>query len=398
MLPIAAVARTGLDAAARHPLRSVAAIGCIVAVLTPFVAGLGISRGLADQAISSVALGADLHVTGERFGRSVPIPLAAADLIHEVPGVTDVVPRIVAAIRIGRHRESAVLVGLPVETFPSSISCVEGRLPVAGSANELAVGAQLARRLGISVGSALPPFYRNEAEGERVSTVVGVFRSDLPIWEASLVLTDIETAARIGDVRGVVSGFLVSAPPEYQEAVAGKIAGLESLAPGDPAGPIRARVVTREEATALIPEGVLARESVFNLHFVLAFALAIPLLLVTSGVGLAERRRETGLLKALGWHSDELLVRGLAESALLAALGASIAVLLAWTWLVPLNGWGIAGVFLAGPDLSPGFTVPFRLAPEPILLAYALSFVVTATGTLLSTWRAATAPPMEAMR
>ena len=50
------------------------------------------------------------------------------------------------------------------------------------------------------------------------------------------------------------------------------------------------------------------------------------------------------------------------------------------------------------PDGTPGFAIPFRLAPEPVLLAYVLSFVVTATGTLLSTWRAATAPPMEAMR
>jgi ABC-type lipoprotein release transport system permease subunit len=398
MLAIASVARTGLDASVRHPLRSAAAIACIASVLTPFVAGLGISRGLADEAAASIALGADLHVTGERFGRSVPIPLAAADEVRVVPGVTEVVPRIVAAIHLGRDGDNAVLVGLPARRFPPAISCVEGRLPTAGEANELAVGSQLARRLGLKVGSVIPPFYRNDAEGERVSTVVGVFRSDLPIWAANLVLADIDTAARISDARGLVSGLLVSCPAEYQDAVAAKIAELDSLAPGDPEGPIRARVMTREDAAAFVPEGVLARESIFNLHFVLAFALGIPLLLVTSGVGLAERRRETGLLKALGWHSDEILVRGLAESALLAVLGASIAVLLAFAWLVPLNGWGIAGVFLAGPDLAPGFAVPFRLAPEPILLAYVISFVVTATGTLLSTWRAATAPPMEAMR
>jgi ABC-type antimicrobial peptide transport system permease subunit len=144
--------------------------------------------------------------------------------------------------------------------------------------------------------------------------------------------------------------------------------------------------------------GVLDREGMFNLHFVLAFAVAIPVLLVTSGVGLAERRRETGVLKALGWHTDEILVRGVAESLVLAASGAAIAVILAFVWLKALNGVGIAGVFLAGADGAPGFVVPFRLAPEPALVAAALSFVVTATGTLLSTWRAAVAAPMEAMR
>jgi ABC-type lipoprotein release transport system permease subunit len=398
MSAILAVARTGLDAAARHPLRSAAAVMTVVAILAPYLAGVGVARGLADQATESVAAGADLYVTGQRFGRDVPVPLSAVETVRAVPGVTDVVPRIVAAIRIGKDYENVVLVGLPADRFPKDVGCVEGRLPTHTAANELALGPQLARRLKLDVGSKIPPFYRNDVEGDRASTVVGVFRPDCPVWAANLVLADFDTAARVCAQRGLASGLLVSCRAEYGEEVREKIARLDSLAGKDDAGPLRARVVSRDDAAAFVPAGVLHREGVFNLHFMLAFAVAIPLVLVTSGVGLAERRRETGVLKALGWQTDEILVRGVAESLALATTGAALSVILAYVWLVAFNGRGIAGVFLGGADASPAFAVPFRLTPEPVLVATALSFVVMTTGTLLSTWRAAVASPMEAMR
>ena len=72
--------------------------------------------------------------------------------------------------------------------------------------------------------------------------------------------------------------------------------------------------------------------------------------------------------------------------------------MLAWLWLKPLNGYGIAGLFLAGVDAAPAFTVPSRLTPVPALLAFLLSFVIVGVGTVYSTWRAATVPPREAMR
>ena len=56
------------------------------------------------------------------------------------------------------------------------------------------------------------------------------------------------------------------------------------------------------------------------------------------------------------------------------------------------------GIFLSGVDAAPGFRVPFRLTPVPALLAFLIAFVVVMSGSLYSTWRAATTPPREAMR
>lgn len=390
MRPLLEIAGTGLTAVLLYPLRSLVTTAALVAVLLPYLIGLGLSRGIQDEAEESIRFGADLYVSGEQFGRPVPVPAAAADEIRKLPGVVAVVPRIVGRIELGRERLSAVLVGVPLENFPPALECVEGRLYGGSRRNELVVGSELARRLNLKVGSYLPPFYHSR-EGERVSEVVGVFRSDVALWQARLVVTSFETAAHIFDQPGRATDLLVTCRPGYEGEVQRAIRQTVKL-PGRP------HVVAREDLAALLPQGLWHREGVFTLLFVLAFAVAILVVLVTSGLGLSERRREIGILKATGWQTDELLLRSLVESLLISLAGAALSVVLAFVWLRWFNGYGVAGVFLPGVERQPSFRVPFRLAPVPALLTFLVALVVVMSGSLYSTWRAAVAPPGEALR
>ncbi len=388
-----AVAQTGLVAVVQYPLRSAATVGCVLAVLVPYVAGLGLSHGLREQAEQAARLGADLYVTGQRFGREAPVPVSLVEEIKQLDGVTDAVPRIVGRVVLGKDREEAVLVGVPPEHFPAGITCVEGELPRTGSLNELVLGTELARRLGLHVDSVIPPFYRNNRRGEHLSKVVGLFRAEAPVWQANLVLTTFATAATVFDQEGLATDVLVYCRPNYQDAVRAAL-----LRRPRPDGQPALHVTTRADLESLLPQGVLRREGIFNLHYVLAFTVGILTILVTSGFGTSERRREVGILKAMGWQTDEILLRGLVESGLLSLAGAALAVVLAFVWLRLFNGYGLAGVFLAGVDVRPGLRVPFRLAPVPVLLAFLVAAVVVLSGTLYSTWRAAVVPPREAMR
>ena len=392
------IARTGLVSLQLHPLRNIVTSACVVVVLLPYLVGLGLSKGLQEEAEDSVRFGADLYVTGDQFGRSVPIPLSAIEQVKRIDGVTAVTPRIVGTVTLGKERERPVVVGMPPEHFPASVTCVEGRLPSAertGKPNELVFGTELARRLALKVGSPIPPFYHNDQEGDRISQVVGIFKADVSLWQANLVFTSYETAAHIFNQQGLATDLLVSCGPGYQDQV--RIAIGRYVRFQDQPG-LRARATTREDLEALLPRGLVHREGIFTLHFALAFAVGILVVLVTSGVGLSERRREIGILKATGWQTDEVLFRSLVESLLLSLAAASVSILLAYAWLKWLNGYWIAGVFLSGVDVSPTFPVPFRLAPVPVLVAFLVSLAVVMTGTLYSSWRAAVTAPFEAMR
>jgi ABC-type lipoprotein release transport system permease subunit len=391
------ILRSGLSAVLLHPLRSAAITACVVSLLLPFIAGLAVSEGLRDEAADAARFGADLVVTGARFGRPAPLPVGAAETLRRLPGVVSVRPRIVGAIELGAAHEHAVLVGLAPEGLPPDVECVEGRLFRTGAGNELVVGSRLARRLGLSPGSRIPPFYVNRG-GERVSEVVGVFRSDLPMWEANVVLASLETAQAIFDERGTATQLLVTCRDGYADAVRTAIHGLPTLSDRPDAEPLAPRVLSRADVEALLSRRASFGEGVFALHFVLLFAAAIPLLVVATGAGLRERRRETGILKMLGWGTDEVLLRAFVESLVLAAAGAALSILLAALWLGPAGARGISAVLLPGADADPAFGVPWRLAPGPVLAASALALVLVLVGTIPANWRAAAAEPMESMR
>jgi ABC-type lipoprotein release transport system permease subunit len=391
------IAQTGLVALLLHPLRSLVTTGSVVVVLVPYLVGLGLSKGIQQEAEAAIRFGTDLYVTGTQFGRTVPIPLTAVEAIQKVDGVTEVVPRIVGGLVLGKDRENAVLVGIPLEKLPASITCVAGRLPRASPRNELVVGSDLARRLKLDVGSLIPPFYHNR-HGERISQVVGIFRSEVSLWQARLILTSLDTAAAVFDQEGLATDLLVTCRPGCQAQVSATILRNLALSPPEAGGSIRPQVTAREDLQALLPSGLLHREGIFNLHFVLAFAVGMAVVLVTSGLGLSERRREIGILKATGWQTDEILLRSLVESFLLSLAGACLALLGAFLWLRGLNGYWMASIFLAGVDKAPGFAVPCRLTPVPAVLAFLISFVVVMSGSLYAAWRAATVAPSEAMR
>ncbi len=392
------IAFTGLSAVFLHPLRSAVCVAALVVVLVPYLVGLAIAGGVEEEAEAAAQSGADLYVRGNQLGRDVPVPLSAAKDVAAIPGVERVVPRIVGEVFLGKDRVRCVLVGIPPADYPDWANCIEGKPPADGGPHQLVIGTTLAKTLGLRVGSRLPPFYRNERRGERVSEVVGVFRPEAPLWQAHLILTTFDNAAAIFDQSDVATDLLVTCQAGTAADVRRRIVqGLSFPGAGD-GNRIRPEVTERQELAAGLPRAARDREGVFNLHFVLAFVVAILVFLVTSGVGLGERRREVGILKATGWQTDEVLLRGLVESLALSLCGACLAFLLAWAWLRLFNGIGVAGVFLSGAAARPDFALPYRLTPVPFLLGLVFSLVIVLSGTLYSTWRSAITSPREAMR
>jgi hypothetical protein len=81
------IARTGLTAVLLHPLQSAVTTACVVVLLLPFLVGLALSKGVEHEARDSIRFGADLYVSGDQFGRRVPIPVHAVTQIREIEGV-----------------------------------------------------------------------------------------------------------------------------------------------------------------------------------------------------------------------------------------------------------------------------------------------------------------------
>jgi ABC-type lipoprotein release transport system permease subunit len=398
MLTLLEIARTGVTAILLHPLRSLVSLVCLLVVLVPYLTGIGLRQGLEREANASIQFGADLYVSGEQMGRPVPLSLALVPVIQKIEGVTAVIPRIVGPIRLGKEQEPAVVVGLPAASLPSGFRWMHGRLYRDGKANELVVGTELARRLHLRPGSLMPPFYHNN-RGEHLSEVVGVFQPEVSLWQSRLILTSFETASAIFAQEGTAGDLLVTCQPGTTKTIRTAIRQqCEAFLAGKPGAEIQCRIVSRSDLAASIPAGLSHQSGLFQLHFLLAFVAATLVVMVSSGIGLPDRRREIGILKATGWQTDEILLRGMTESLLITLTAASLSLLLAFFWLKMLNGLGIAALLLPGVDWTPSFTVPCQLTPLPALLGFLFAWIIVTSGTLSASWRAAIVPPREALQ
>lgn len=389
------IAKTGLTAILLHPLRSSVTVCALLGMLVPYLVGIGLAKGIERDAESSLRSGGDLYVSGNQFGRHCSLPLPLVSKVRELDGVLEVTPRIVGRLVLGQERVEVVVVGVPASRFPTSISCLDGRLPEPGKMNEFVIGTELARRLRLKSGALLPPFYHNP-HGEHVSKIVGVFESDVSLWQSNVMFSTFETVEKVFAMEGMATDFVVRCQPGYESSVSRAIRKKAVIAFTD--SRVQLTINSRMELAALLARGQFHQEGIFNLHFVIVFVVGILVVLVTSGLGLSERRREVGILKATGWQTDEVLLRSLVESLLLSVAAASVSILIAFLWLRVLNGFWVASIFIPGVAAIPSLTVPFRLTPVPVLLAFVISLSVTMTGTIWSSWRAATVSPEEAMR
>ncbi len=100
-------------------------------------------------------------------------------------------------------------------------------------------------------------------------------------------------------------------------------------------------------------------------------------------MSVAERRKEFGILRALGWTSDDVMKLVVQESFLLGLAGGAAGLLMAY----------------AAVNAAAGI-MPFRIAPEPgtFLAGFLISVALGVAGGIYPAWRASRLEPTEAMR
>ena len=366
----------------RNLARTLILILALAAILFPFLAAISISEGIKQQSQISVQEGADFYVAGEAAGSNTPLPLAELDRFRKLPGVIRVVPRIVG--RAYLKERAITIVGLP-DGVPDSLLSAGGR-PIRNK-GEVVVGASLSDRYGLKPGSR---FYMPINKWKRFS-VVGVFSSGGPLWGANLIYMSLEDAGELFRMKGMVSDFLVYAEPGKEPAVS------VYLQMENKSG-LPLRIQSRELVNSYFQKGFETRAGVFTAFYLVAFALGIPLVLILSGLGWAERRKEIGTLKATGWQTSDVITVVIWENIFISIISASLAIVLAFLWMRGFNGFFIAQFFIGEPGLMPSFPVPFRFIPAAALLSLILALTLTMTGSLYNTWRLAATPPAVTMR
>lgn len=370
----------------RYKGRGIVVVLCLVAILFPFITAIAISQGVKSQSLLSVEEGADIYLTYDQYGKNSAVPLSFIKEVQGIEGVLKVVPRVIGRSFIGNYL--TVVAGMPTDALPPSLSLEKGR--IFKEENEVIIGASLARALNLDIGHS----FTLDINKSRILKVSGIFSSKSSIWSADLVFASFNDAAEIFRMPGQASDLLVYTRPGYNARIAEVLSALHE---GDKTQPI-IRVQTKDLVRQYFNKGFTMKEGIFTALYTVAFAIAIPALLVVSGFGMGERRREIGIIKAIGWQTSEIIEVVFIENLLLSLTAAPMALLISFIWIRLFNGFLIAQFFIAEIGILPAFPVPARYMPLPLFLSFAFALVLTMVGSMYSTWRSAVTAPAVTMK
>jgi len=375
---------------ARHSLKSIVVVLCLSAILVPFISALSISEGIKKQSMMSIEQGADIYLTMDMYGRNGMVPGAMGGEIEKMDGVLKAVPRVIGRIYV--EGRLAVLLGLPEERLASTVRIINGTPP---GRDGIIIGKGLADSLGLKEGSSLSigvriftvldhvPYIQ-----KKVYRVSGIFDAESSIWTSNLIMLDIDEAIAMFEMEGFVTDIAVYVAPGHTRQVAESLQKMNSFF----------RVQDRGTAKTYMERGFNTKSGIFASLYTVAFAVGIPLIIMLTGFGLSERKKEVGILKATGWHTHEVLEMVFYENLVLSLIAASASYILSFLWVRLFNGAFISRIFITGIDGMSSFPVPAEFSGMQLFLSLFLSLVLTMSGSIYAAWRTAVIPPAEAVR
>ena len=335
-------------------VRLVASMVGVALALSLTLALDAIYAGVADQLTTYIGrAGADVWVaqSGVRNLHMVAssLPASVVAQVKAVDGVAAVTPILEATDTIAANDERAVayVVGLPAgASMGGPWDIVEGRGNV--GPGEIVVDRGFARSAGVSLGDSV-----GVLGGE--ARIVGLSRGTASLINSVAFVSFADFRAMRGGTASVSFVLVRVAPAASPDAVA---ADIERLVPG----------VTAESRAAFVDQErrIVTDMSadVISIMSAIGFAVALAVVALTVYVATLARRREFGVLKALGARDRTLYRVVLAQAALSVAIGL----------LVGLAFTAVLGLVIGRTDLD------LELAITPGSLAKIGAFAAAIAG------------------
>jgi len=343
----------------------------------PILTASALSKGIRRQAEIASEEGSTLYVTADVGGRSGPVSFRHAGRIEMLRSGIRVTPRVVARSYLGEM--VTVIVGLPLRSFRSL-----GAFTGTGH-GQAVVGSGIAKQYRVDVGDR----FTLSTDRVHLLKIVGILPPTASLWSHDAILMPLRDAMDLFGSSDKVSGLSVYCDPQDQDRIVGSLRK-------DTAADFRVR--TKELTRRQLRKSFAGRGGIFTVLYMIGGAISVPIVLMSAGLGSAERRRETSILRATGWRRPEVLEMVAYENLLLCLTGMALALLLSVLCLRGFNGAFVLPAFLSEVDPIPYFPVPAQFTFRPVLAGAVCTLALTMIGSLCSSWRAVRVMPAEHVR
>lgn len=319
-----------------------------------------------------------------------------------IPGVRSVTSRAKAngLLAMGNRVAGLAVVGVEPETEPASNRIVnraeiEGRYLEAGDRGVVVIGSTVARKLGVELDDDLHVTLSGRGEMKAAMLrIVGILRTgsrDLDGGICHVILADLARITGYGGA-GEVSILL----DDHRRISSGRDELRKRIRAGD-------EVITWEEVSPEMAAN-LKGDTVFTAILISIIVIVVSLGITSAGLtSVLERRREFGVLSALGMKGRQIaglllveaVLTGLAGAVVALAIGAPVA------WLLAAKGVDFAAMMggdvgMAGILFDPVMHAAF--GPWVVGFALAVCVVSTVGSIIYPAWFALKTDPAAAIR
>ena len=262
------------------------------------------------------------------------------------------------------------------------------------------VGNKLAEKLNLALGKKLV-YTTTDARGEIVSEIArvsGIFSTGVAEIDAGLVLLPIDRVRKVLGYQADEATLLAVMLADQRQAEQVRDQMHEKLA-----GQGREILSWRQTQADLAGMITIDSSSNYISQFLVALLIAAGVL-NTLLMSVLERKREFGVMMAIGMSARQLFRLVIVESIWLAIIGLLVGVLITTPWYWYLDVYGLDfSTMLGGEDYSiSGVLVDpvirIKLYLESTLAILAVVFALAILSGIYPAWRAGRIPPIESLR
>lgn len=319
-----------------------------------------------------------------------------------IDSVDNIVPRLRFGAMVSKGAELEGVMAMGVDPGPEeklvqfSRYIAGGRFLRTGERGAV-MGYRTLEKLGLRVGDRFTLVF-NTALGSLKGhslTVVGSIESGLPYLDDGLVFVPLDVAQAMLDMGSAATEVLVMSRDE--SSVPRMLRDIQLLLRSKNA---EARYVAEPwYQHGEIISALEVTRTAYNVVYLFVLFLASFVVVNTMLMIVNERRREIGMMGALGLHPGEIRRLFMYEGAMMGASGSMLGVAVG---TLTLRVWSAVGIAIPGVNVGKEFLIPARLYPEfslkVIAFAFAAGIAVTLVAVFWPARRAASMEPTQALR
>jgi len=335
----------------------------------------------------------DVTVQGLEAGRVAKISVDMKNNIQAIPHVGKVIPRVwgYVPLKIEGEVRTYTLMGLDLDNLVTHEklpwTLVSGSFLLSGDRNKAILGSGVAADLKAKIGDRIriDDTLGNKGEFE----VVGLLNNIVQIYSTDLILVPIQDARTFFGYHPDEASDLLVYTDKHENAdrVAWEISTTFN----------NTKVMTAMALTNLVKEAFGRRGGTFQAMWLILLITVLLLMWAQSAHISVDAARETGILKAVGWHTGEIIEMHMWGSLLLGLSGTCIGILLGFIYAL-LGTPGISGYCLGCASIYPKFPVPVHCDASSLALLFIIGVVPITAVSAIPAWLSGVIDPDRAMR